>query len=316
MICKKCGKAIDPNQQSCPHCGHLIESSEKGNGFWDMVASQPKSQPIVQTKPSGDQKDMPKSTSSKSTPLIIALGALALGSIVLSVILFAISNRKIAQNRADYTRDMNAAREEISQSITSAKQSSDEQVNALRETIGKEMTGLSESVDSLRSDLDEVKDAVPSVLRIVTSPIDQIVPEGFANDSETYLFIVEIEGHVASFKWEKQSANGSWIELEFDSKGNNASLGLSKQEDITQGYSRLLATGLTAEATGTYKCIVASNDGSEKELIVTLMVEETEPSPTPEPAEPYNTPQPTPEGTVEESDSASPTPTQSPRWRG
>lgn len=318
MICKKCGKAIDPNQQSCPHCGYLNESSEKGNGFWDMAAPHPKTQPVVQTKPSVDQKDVPKSTSNRAIPLIIALGTLALGSIVLSVVLFAISNSKIEQNRADYTRDMNATREEFNQSITSAKQSSDEQVNALGETIGKEMTGLSESVDSLRSDLDEVKDTVPSVLRIVTSPIDQVVPEGFTSDGETYLFTVEINGSVASFKWEKQAANGSWIELVFDSEGHSASLGLSKQEDATKGYSRLIATGLTAEAAGIYKCIIASTDGIEKELNVTLTIEEAEPTPTPasESAEPSNAPEPTPEGTAKDSDTASPTPTQTPRRRG
>ena len=316
MICKKCGKAIEPNQQSCPHCGHPVDSSEKGNGFWDMAAPQPKSQPVVQTKPIVNQKDVSKATSNRTIPLIIALGSLTLCGIVLSVVLFVISNRKIDQNRADYTRDMNATREEFNQSISSAKQSSDEQVNALGETIDKEMTGLSESVDSLRSDLDIVKEAVPSVLRIITSPIDQEVPEGFTNDSETYLFIVEIEGSVASFKWEKQGANGSWIELEFDSEGNNASLGLSKQEDVTHGYSRLFATGLSAEATGTYKCIITSIDGLEKELVVSLAVEEAEltPAPTPESAEPSETMDPSTDGADEGGDNTTPIPTQAPWW--
>ncbi len=316
MICKKCGKAIEPNQQTCPHCGYMIDSSEKGNGFWDMASPQPKAQPVAQTNSTIDQKDVPKPTSSRTIPLIIALGALALCSIVLSVILFVISSRKIDQSRADYTRDMNATREEFNQTISSAKQSSDEQVNALGETIDKEMLGLSESVDSIRSDLDEVKVAVPSVLRIVTSPLDQEMIEGFTNDDETYLFVVEIEGSVASFKWEKQSVNGSWIELEFDSEGYNASLGLSKQEDIKQGYSRLFATGLTIEAAGTYKCIISSTDGLEKELSVTLTVNEAEPTPTPAPEsdEPSETEEPPAEVTDEGSDSATPDPTQAPWW--
>lgn len=270
MICKKCGKAIEPNQQSCPHCGYPVDSSEKGNGFWDMAAPQPKSQPVVQTKPIVNQKDVSKATSNRTIPLIIALGALTLCGIVLSVVLFVISK----------------------------------------------MTGLSESVDSLRSDLDIVKEAVPSVLRIITSPIDQEASEGFTNDSETYLFIVEIEGSVASFKWEKQAANGSWIELEFDSEGNNASLGLSKQEDVTHGYSRILATGLSAEATGTYKCIITSIDGLEKELVVSLAVEEAEPTPapTPESAEPSETIDPSTDGENEGGDNTTPIPTQAPWW--
>lgn len=316
MICKNCGKAIEPNQQSCPHCGYSIESSEKGNGFWDLVAPQPKSQSVVQTKPIAVEKDASKATSNRTIPLIIALGALAVCGIVLSVVLFVISNRKIDQNRADYTRDMNATREELNQSISSTKQNADEQVNVLGETFDKEMSGLSESVDSLRSDLEVVKDAVPSVLRIVTSPLDQEMTEGFTNDDETYLFVVEIEGSVASFKWEKQSANGSWIELDFDSEGRNASLGLSKQEDVTKGYSRLIATGLTIEAAGTYKCIIASSAGLEKELNVTLTVKEAEPTPTPEPesADPFETTEPSTDGEDGGGDSTTPIPTRAPWW--
>lgn len=319
MICKHCGKSIDPNQKTCPHCGYAIESSEKGNGFWDMAAPpQPKVHPVTQQKTVTTSINTPKASSQKTLYLLIAVGALAVCSIVLSVVLFAISNRKIDQNKYDLSKSISSTREDLSQTISSSKQNTDEQVNALSESFGEEVASLSGSIDSLRSDMDEVKGTEPSILRIISSPIDRELDEGYISDDGTYLFIVEVQGPVASFKWEMQSPLGTWTTIEFDSTYTNTVLGLMLQEDVSQGYSRLAATGLTLDAAGTYKCIIASADGVEKELYVHLTILETEPTPEPSPEPSENaviaTPEPE-EGKQDDNGAdATPAPTKSSWW--
>ena len=319
MICKHCGKSIEPNQKTCPLCGYAVESPEKGNGFWDMAAPpQPKAQPVVQPKTVTPSTKTPKPSSKKTLPLLIAVGALAVCSIVLSVVLFAISNRKIDQNKEDLSKSISSTREDLSQTISSSKQNTDEQVNALSESFGKEVASLSGSIDSLRSDMDEVKGAEPSILRIISSPIDWELDEGYISDDGTYLFIVEVQGPVASFKWEKQSPLSTWTTLEFDSTSTNAVLGLMLQEDVSQGFSRLIATGLTLDAAGTYKCIIASADGVEKELYAHLTILETEPTPepSPEPSEAPDlaTPEPTEGNQDDNGADATPAPAKSSWW--
>lgn len=314
MICKHCGKTIEPNQKTCPHCGHVIESSEKGNGFWDMASPpQPKTQQITQQK-KATSTNAPKLSSKRALPLLIAIGAIAVCSIVLSLILFIISSKKINQSKEDLTNSIRSTREDLSQSITVSKQNTDEQVNAL----GEEVASLSGSIDSLCLDMEEAKDAEPSILRILSSPVDQELDEGYITDDGTYLFVVEVQGPVASFKWEKQSPLGTWTAIEFDSTFTNSVFGFMLQEDVSQGYSRLVATGLTLDAAGIYKCIVANTDGIEKELYARLTVLETDSTsePSPEPSESVDLPTPEPdEGNQDDSGAeATPAPPK-PGWR-
>lgn len=279
MICKHCGKSVELGQKACPHCGHALESSEKGNGFWDMAAPpKPNAQPIAEQKPVTASTNTPKSSSKKAIPLLIAVGALAICSIVLSVVLFAISNKRIDQNKKDLTTSISYTRENLNQSISSMKQSTDEQVNAMSASFDEKVTSLSGSVDSLRSDMAQEKKAEPAILCIISSPANQEENEGYTNDEGTCLFVVEIQGPVTSFKWEKRSPSGEWTAIEFDSTLTNSVFGLMLQEDASQGYSRLIATGLTLDAMGEYKCIVTI-DGFEKELFAYLTVRETDPAP-------------------------------------
>ena len=226
MICKNCGKLIEPSQHACPNCGYVAEPSEKGNGFWDMASvPQPKTQHVTQTTPTVTQQKAPAFSSKKATLLIVAGCVLALCSIVMSIVLFIISSNKISKSKADISRDVSSITNELSKSISSNKQSTDEQVGAIGESIDTRLSDIDESIDSMRSELDEVKGAVPSVLRIMTSPVDQEVAEGYTSDIGTYLFTVEVQGQIATFKWEKQSSVGTWTEIEFDLSAINASFG-------------------------------------------------------------------------------------------
>lgn len=316
MICKHCGKTIEPNQQICPHCGRSIESNEKGNGFWDM-ASAPK--PTESPKPSNVSHDVTTPVPTKKpTFLIVAVGALAICSMVLSIVLFAISSHRIDQNREELSRSISSTRSDLDQSVSSVKKDADEQFNSLESNIDTEVSDLTNSIDALRGELDDLKGAEPTILRIVSSPIDQIFEEGYANEEGTSLFSVEVEGQVASFKWEKQSITGTWTIIDFDSSLNNPILGLSIEEDHSKGFSRLIATGLTLDAAGTYKCIVTSVDGFEKELSVNLTVQESETSPLPS-DDPIATPEASdPSDENEDIESPNPTavPTQSGRRHG
>lgn len=297
MICKHCGKTVEPDQKVCPHCGEPLSASDRGNGFWDLAAEPPsKAEPAVEAQPEAKPTAVRKAEarpSRKLLPLVVIAGVLAVVSIVLSIILFYVSDSRLERDR-DF----------LSRSIDSAKEETEKQVGELERSIGRDVSGISDTLDSLRTDLDDVKDAPPAFLRILSSLVDRSLPQGAVHEGEDFLFLVRVKGSVLAFAWEKQSPDGDWTEIEFDEDGRNAELGLLLVSDPASGCCRLLAAGLAPEAEGVYMCVVTCTDGSERELFpARLTVLVTEPAPE-EPAD-DDEPTPAPE---EAGDDAEPSP--------
>ena len=85
MICKYCGKKMDPTDAVCPHCHHPATPLVGGNGFWDMgkdpdaAPAAPHQPPEVPVPPAA------KEPRQKSRGIVALALVLSIASTALSV---------------------------------------------------------------------------------------------------------------------------------------------------------------------------------------------------------------------------------------
>ena len=93
--------------------------------------------------------------------------------------------------------------------------------------------------------------------------------------------------------------NGDWLPIQFDENNVCDEYGLSLEEDLTQGITKLVAVGLTSNSFGTYKCTAIGENGTEQSATVELKQSDDDllsNYPFPQPS-PYSIYQPTPSPT-------------------
>ena len=107
-------------------------------------------------------------------------------------------------------------------------------------------------------------------ISITKQPTSVDTTLGRGSDGIVQVFSIIASGNgitANSFNWQKKTASGEWVNIDFaaDNNSRNDTLGLqmenNKDADTNGYYSRLWATGLTAEAFGSYRCVITDSAG-------------------------------------------------------
>lgn len=280
MFCKHCGEKVDAKNGFCSHCGKPIEKLENGNGFWD-IGKKPEIVPAQNnTSANRDFGSSAAKPNSKKNPIPTIIGGvgllLGLCAIALATIFFS-NLKKVFSDRI-------AA---ISDQIISVKNEAEDRDNSNAVKSEKSIADLWNAIGEIEGEHAQPTEETIPMLMIVASPVDIIRESGFTCSTGEYLFNLEVEGFVSRFVWQKQLSDGKWEQIEFDSNGICKKYGFRLDESIELGYSRIIATGLNEDSTGSYKCIIIGMS-IDKEIIVHLAVVD------PNTPEPLSTPEPTP----------------------
>ena len=98
--------------------------------------------------------------------------------------------------------------------------------------------------------------------------VDTVLGRG--SDGIVPVFTIIASGNgisASSFNWQKKTASGEWVNIDFaiDNNSRNDTLGLqmenNKDADSNGYYSKIWATGLTAESFGSYRCVITDSAG-------------------------------------------------------
>ena len=107
-------------------------------------------------------------------------------------------------------------------------------------------------------------------ISITKQPTSVDTTLGRGNDGIVPVFTIIASGNgisASSFNWQKKTASGEWVNIDFavDNNSRNDTLGLqlenNKDQDSGGYYSKIWATGLTAEAFGSYRCVITDSAG-------------------------------------------------------
>lgn len=236
MFCKRCGNEIDLSKPMCPRCGEPYKL-EGGNGFWDLAG-----EPAPQRQPQHEivVKEIKKSP---RVPWILC-AALCLLCLVLSISGRVSKENAVKKTAAGYEAKLSQQEELYENQIEELEKN----ISLLKQNSGRVILAR-------------------QPIRVIASPKDEDMEEGFESKAGYYLFRFEIEGSAVSFQWEKQQDNGEWEPLEFDNQGIDRRYGLKLDEDCEEGISKLIAVHLTEESAGIYKCTVLTADNSESATV-------------------------------------------------
>ncbi len=107
-------------------------------------------------------------------------------------------------------------------------------------------------------------------ISITKQPTSVDTTLGRGSDGIVPVFTIIASGNgisASSFNWQKKTASGEWVNIDFavDNNSRNDTLGLqlenNKDQDSGGFYSKIWATGLTAEAFGSYRCVITDSAG-------------------------------------------------------
>ncbi len=259
MICKECGAPLAERDTVCPRCGAAVPAREGGVGFWDMLEGPAAASDAPRARAQGEptptvrttrlpEEERPVTTTPTPEPTstprtfvslpLLACCALSLASLIAAAVMGSRAHARIQ------------ALEEQVTTLAASTHATQEQT----ETLANQMGQLGEAVRQLANG--EAFAAVAYHERVSA-------PAGYQSEEGEYLFMVSAPTHAYTYTWQRVAADGSVEELAFDAKGVDARYGLSLQESADKTSSSLVATGLTSEAMGTYRCVVTSIFGEE-----------------------------------------------------
>lgn len=237
MVCKHCGTALATNAIVCPRCGRSVKQTG-GVGFWD-IAERPQDA-------SGDCA-VQKTAERSSVPFAYKIGLLLLAALTLLLIALLLTSRLSA---AKTIEDVKAAGE----------------ARLLAQAAGYEAR-----IEALQAIEQSAQQTGQRPVLIAHIPTPESKPLDYRSKQGACLFAFTLDESALSFRWEKQSPDGSWEPLLFDSEGIDSRCGLKLEEDELLQVSKLVAVGLTRESAGIYRCIANTDHGSAcAEVMLTI----------------------------------------------
>ena len=264
MICLNCGKHVDDDVRVCPFCGSVIADAEEA----------PEADPLPINLPPRERVEDGFERLEREEPAPAPAPAPAGKSIftpafflsLLSLILSALCLVTIFSLRGAVTELKNAQTESLG-AINASVTAANERLDQLDSTLAKVQSDAYEQVAS--QSISITKDITP-----LTGPVD----EGKYNQ----MFIVKAKGNLnvdTAFDWQRynESTNG-WVSIVFTGDATtNEQFGLRLENQFNAAekeYTTILwAQGITAEAAGTYRCVITDEGGLTKtsaEAIVSI----------------------------------------------
>lgn len=251
MICKECGAKLDPTGKRCPACGAEYKTTG-GVGFWD-IAEGP--------KPEAAPAPAPDPAPKRSFALPIVICCLICAVCLLITVIGSLTN---AERMKTMKKTLEGFEQEISDlDVTNhdAKQTLEEKLQAMEDRIGG-MTAEPEPT--------------PVPIRINSVPTEESRPVGFQSPSGHCLFWIRVEGTPDAVCWEKLLPDGEWGQIQFNEEHLCPALGLRLEGDLSEGWFKLFAAGLTPESFGCYRCRVMTGTDYQESFKLVLTEQKLE----------------------------------------
>ena len=265
MICLNCGKTVDDDLRVCPYCGSLTEAYDSAPYYSDDTPDE--AAPVNDTIPEADESSdfydddpvYPDSRkASKSGGKGVALpGGLNLATILAAVscvlsLICLVSVLSLRGAIANQTKELAGGVSDLRSAVSA--------VNDRLSTLDSTLANVqSEAYNQLASQSIAItKDLTP-----LTGPVE--------TGKYNRMFIIDAKGNLnvnTSFDWQKYNeATGGWVSIVFTGNATtNEQYGLrlenTKNDDVYE--SILWANGITAEASGTYRCVITDATGITK----------------------------------------------------
>ena len=268
MICLNCGKTVDDDVRVCPFCGSLIESSE--NAAYESAPparEEPLAPPPVSDRiPDEDvgetfYDDDPVYREPKKA----ASGASFAGSFFNPAAVFSLIACVLS---VVCLLNVTALRREL--------KSQSELVIGTVGVVGSSVSALDDRLAQLDTTVAGVQSEAYNQLASQSIIImKDITPLVGPVDAGKYnrMFIISAKGNLNvndSFDWQKYNeSTGGWVSVVFTGDyTDNAQYGLRLENTYDKSentYTSILwANGITAEASGTYRCVVTDATGITK----------------------------------------------------
>lgn len=242
MICKYCGNNINMSSLFCEHCGRTAVM-DAGNGFWDLKTDSANGNAPPQTVERVNEKEVVRIS---KIPLIICAVVCAL--CLISVLLSEVSHNRAVKDLENYYQNRLIAQEN--------------EYETNLESLNSDLKIMREEESQYRKLLEDVNSNEPSIT-VLSKPL------GFTNEPGTVLFSFEPSKITTSVIWEKM-LNGEWMQVFFDADHNNVEYGMHLQEE--GALSSIVATNLTLESEGLYRCRALFEDGNEHVDYVSISI--------------------------------------------
>lgn len=273
MICKYCGAKVSPSNAVCSKCGSPVMTNG-GNGFWDILGGQKTdtasdSAPATKATESVEHKD-----NSKKNAMICA--AVSVICLLAAVIGISSGSRRIARITASYEQRLAQLEEVIAEKDRSLSEK--DQLFAEQEIISEEPSAMPEN---------PTQENAPIIV-VMHQLSDQTKVLGYKGYEDEYLFMFRIMGQLRQFEWQKavddpKDGSLTWEIISFDEQGRNEALGIRRKESVNNGFTILIAEGLTEESAGLYRCVATDYQGNESESTANLWITFPEAVDTPYP---------------------------------
>ena len=275
MICKYCGKESDNNTEICSVCRDMLgveeaqtepayEAGPEAEAEFDLpLEEEPKEQSDVFIPPSKmkhrKKEKAPKEPREPKTAAdkkdMIPMLAVILCALCLVVSVFSV-----------YTAVK--MRSELGEAITFATKAQNDKIAELEARLAP----IEAQAQQQQAEAEAAAQAEAKNFKIISAPGDETREAGYRSQPDHYLFGMIVEGPVQYFQWEKKLADGSFVPVEFDENHKSAAFGLSLLESTADGFSKLIAEGLTPQSSGTYRCIAINPLGMRLEASVNLNI--------------------------------------------
>ena len=273
MICKYCGKTIDPAALNCPSCGKAIRR-EGGNGFWDMaVRPYPPASSAAQPAPTMQQQNPPQApyaparVVTKQSPWPILIGA---ALCLIGVVLFAAGKISNSREVNKLKKDILRLESQLVQANESRSGAADLQIDERQEN-GEDEQQTEPAEETLPPEPTQDPTAGTGDYNVVIVEKQR----GYAGE----LFTVDLEEAASWFQWLKLGDDGNYSEIPFE-ENSSEEFGLTLSQDPDNGISSLAVKELTEKCAGKYLCKWSAESGDGQRFF-TLTVDGAEEKPDP-----------------------------------
>ena len=253
MICKFCKNEIPDTSLTCPVCGKTLYE--------------------VRQRPMPEVEDEEPVRKSPFDLLPLICGVLAIVAIIIAIVA-TVSVKKNATLLSD-NLNTEVARLEQRISVLEFKLKDMEEKNTAPQNQTPQYTAPNNIPGQVTAP-PASPDTTAEKLTVLANPTGEEREVGYKSIDGHYLFGFVVEGDLEGFKWEKKQANGSWAQINFDDNGFNKQYGISVLIDLDGGSTKLVASGLTADSAGDYRCTAFGKAGDKVEAIVTLKIVQPE----------------------------------------
>ncbi len=266
MICLNCGKAIDDDLKVCPFCGSLTESYDAAPGYEDGMnaavpeAAEPEAEPGEERDYFDENPVYPEAREPGKKPVLNLAGFSGLPALALAALACILSLACLVS-----LGSLRKAVREQNNVLTGSIGEVRNAVNAVNDRLAQLDVTLSNVQSEAYNQFASKSIAITKDITPLTGPVEA--------GKYNVMFIVGAKGNLrvnTSFDWQRyNSATGGWESIDFSGSATTNEelvLRLENAFDAAENVytSKLWANGITARASGNYRCVITDETGITK----------------------------------------------------